>query len=78
MFLMRPPQLGDPTVLNRFVDVAAKDGVEHIVFLSVDGAERRSFLPHAKTEVCSLCAACELATEGSSRVKEKRRPKLGG
>ena len=48
LFLLRPPQLtGD------FGDVivrARRHGVTHIVFLSVQGAERNWFVPHHKIE----------------------------
>jgi len=48
LFLLRPPQLtGD------FGDVIARaqhHGVRHIVFLSVQGAERNRFIPHHKIE----------------------------
>lgn len=48
LFLLRPPQLtGD------FGDVIARarqHGVGHIVFLSVQGAERNWFIPHHKIE----------------------------
>jgi uncharacterized protein YbjT (DUF2867 family) len=51
IFLLRPPAVGDvgPT-LNRLCDVAAERGVGHVVFLSVEGADRASYLPHAKVE----------------------------
>lgn len=48
LFLLRPPQLnGD------FEDVIARaqhQGVKHIVFLSVQGAESNRFIPHHKIE----------------------------
>ena len=51
LFLMRPPAIGN---VERWVfpllDVAVSAGVERIVFLSVAGAETRSYLPHAKIE----------------------------
>jgi uncharacterized protein YbjT (DUF2867 family) len=51
MFLMRPPAISDvgPT-LNAFVDEARGCGVEHVVFLSVAGAERNTFVPHRAVE----------------------------
>jgi len=50
LFLLRPPQLSDmgPT-LNAFVDRGA-DRLEHVVFLSVAGAEGNRFIPHAAVE----------------------------
>lgn len=51
LFLLRPPQITDiDNTLGPFVRFARSIGVEHIVFLSVAGAENLSFLPHAKVE----------------------------
>ncbi len=51
VFLLRPPHIGKvQDTLNAFVDVAVENGVTRIVFLSVAGAETRSYLPHAKVE----------------------------
>ena len=51
LFLMRPPAIGN---VERWVfpllEVAVNAGVERIVFLSVAGAETRTYLPHAKIE----------------------------
>lgn len=51
LFLLRPPPISDvgPT-LNRLVDVALAAGVSRVVFLSVIGADTRSYIPHAKVE----------------------------
>lgn len=48
IFLMRPPQLADPAPFARFLDRFARDTL--IVFLSVEGAGNRPWLPHAKIE----------------------------
>ena len=48
LFLLRPPQLN-----SDFADVIARarhHGVTHIVFLSVQGAERNWFVPHHRIE----------------------------
>lgn len=51
VFLLRPPALGDMgTTLNPFVDAAVAAGTQHIVFLSVAGAETKSWVPHRKVE----------------------------
>jgi uncharacterized protein YbjT (DUF2867 family) len=51
LFLMRPnPILGVKKTLNRFLDVAAAAGVEHVVFLSVAGAESNRRIPHHAVE----------------------------
>ncbi|MDP3274257.1 MAG: SDR family NAD(P)-dependent oxidoreductase [Deltaproteobacteria bacterium] len=51
MFLMRPPAIADvQDTLNPFVDFARAQGVDHVVFLSVAGAEKNSFVPHRKVE----------------------------
>lgn len=51
MFLMRPPHI---TNIQRDIEpvltYAAQAGVKHIVFLSLLGAEKNSFVPHAKIE----------------------------
>jgi len=48
LFLLRPPQLtGD---FGDLIERAAQHGVSHIVFLSVQGAERNRFIPHHKIE----------------------------
>ncbi len=51
LFLLRPPPLADvkPT-LNVLIDRFAAQGGEHVVFLSVSGAEKNSWVPHAKVE----------------------------
>ncbi len=48
IFLMRPPHIADPAPFRRFL--APHDRRTRIVFLSVQGAETRSYLPHAKIE----------------------------
>lgn len=51
VFLLRPPPLGDmSTTLNPFVDAASAAKVKHVVFLSVAGAETKSWVPHRKVE----------------------------
>jgi uncharacterized protein YbjT (DUF2867 family) len=50
-FLLRPPPLGNmATTLNPFIDAAFAAGVKHLVFLSVSGAETKSWVPHRKVE----------------------------
>jgi uncharacterized protein YbjT (DUF2867 family) len=48
IFLMRPPQLTDPEPFRRFLE--SHERATRIVLLSVQGAESRSYLPHAKIE----------------------------
>jgi uncharacterized protein YbjT (DUF2867 family) len=51
LFLVRPPQLGNVTRdLAPALERARSLGVEHVVFLSVQGVDRLPFLPHARTE----------------------------
>ncbi|MDP1921108.1 MAG: NmrA family NAD(P)-binding protein [Myxococcales bacterium] len=51
VFLLRPPPLGDMSAtLNPFVDAAFAAGVKHLVFLSVSGAETKTWVPHRKVE----------------------------
>lgn len=51
LFLLRPPQLADvQKYFNPLVDSAVENGVKYIVFLSVQGAEDNSVIPHHKIE----------------------------
>lgn len=51
LFLLRPPAISEVRgTINRLADVAHTQGVEHIVFLSVLGADTRSYIPHYKVE----------------------------
>jgi uncharacterized protein YbjT (DUF2867 family) len=50
VFLVRPPQVGDPGVLVEFLRQAQSAGTRHVVFLSIQGAGRLQFLPHARIE----------------------------
>ena len=50
MFLMRPPAVADAGKLNAAVDAAKAAGVQHVVFLSLQGVEKNPVVPHAKTE----------------------------
>lgn len=51
LFLVRPPPIGDmDRTLIPFVDAAYAAGVQHVVFLSVAGAERMKWVPHRKVE----------------------------
>ncbi len=48
IFLMRPPQLADPALFANFLATLLPN--TRIVFLSVQGADTKSYLPHAKIE----------------------------
>jgi uncharacterized protein YbjT (DUF2867 family) len=51
LFLLRPPQLSNVNnVFRPLLDIAKTCGVQHIIFLSVQGAEKNSFIPHHKIE----------------------------
>ncbi len=51
VFLLRPPQVTQVKELFRpFFDAMKKKGVNRILFLSVQGADRQSFIPHARIE----------------------------
>jgi uncharacterized protein YbjT (DUF2867 family) len=51
MFLLRPPQLGNVRRdLLPAVEQAARTGLRHVVFLSLQGADRNRVVPHAKVE----------------------------
>lgn len=52
LFLLRPPPISDVAhTLNPFVDFARQRGVQHVVFLSVQGAESQPRIPHHGVEV---------------------------
>ena len=51
MFLLRPPAIADVDgVIGPVIDAARSRGVEHIVFLSIQGAERNRLVPHRAIE----------------------------
>jgi len=51
MFLVRPPAITD---VNRYmfpaIDAAKEAGVRHVVFLSLIGIDKMTFVPHSKVE----------------------------
>lgn len=52
MFLMRPPHLGKPkTQMLPSLEAAKAAGVDHIVLLSLQGAEHNTVVPHHALEV---------------------------
>ncbi len=52
VFLVRPPPVGNMrATLNPFIDLAYVSGVEHVVFLSVSGADKMKWIPHRKVEL---------------------------
>ena len=51
VFLLRPPAIAKVKgTLGAFIDVARDSGVEHIVFLSVAGADKNKLVPHHAVE----------------------------
>jgi uncharacterized protein YbjT (DUF2867 family) len=51
LFLLRPPPIANVgETLNVLVDKAIAAGVEHVTFLSVDGADRQRWVPHHAVE----------------------------
>lgn len=51
LFLLRPPALADVSrYFAPLIDAAVRAGIEHVVFLSVQGADRQSWVPHHKIE----------------------------
>jgi uncharacterized protein YbjT (DUF2867 family) len=51
LFLLRPPQLSDVNKYFKPLINAAKEvGVKHIIFLSVQGVEKSTIIPHHKIE----------------------------
>ncbi|MBC7845322.1 MAG: NmrA family NAD(P)-binding protein [Flavobacterium sp.] len=51
LFLLRPPQISEvEKYFNPMIDTCRAKGVNHIVFLSVQGAEKSKIIPHHKIE----------------------------
>ncbi len=51
VFLLRPPKIGDvKRDIEPFLNKVAQSNVSLLVFLSVQGAEKKSFIPHSKIE----------------------------
>lgn len=51
VFLLRPPAVANTKkTLNVFIDEAYASGVDHIVFVSVTGADKNSIVPHHAVE----------------------------
>lgn len=51
LFLMRPPAISNvKRDMQPAIDYAARQGISHIVFLSLIGVERNRIVPHAKIE----------------------------
>jgi uncharacterized protein YbjT (DUF2867 family) len=51
LFLLRPPELADVSkYFKPLIEKAKQLGVKHIVFLSVQGADKMSVIPHHKIE----------------------------
>jgi len=55
VFLVRPPHITSmERVFHPFIDTCASEGVTHLVFLSLLGAEKNPFPPHHKIEKAIL------------------------
>jgi len=51
LFLLRPPNISDvKQFFNPLIETAIQCGVTHIVFLSVQGVEKSTIIPHHKIE----------------------------
>ena len=50
LFLVRPPELSNVDPILAFLDAAERSGVDHVVALSVLGAEKNPLLPHRRIE----------------------------
>jgi uncharacterized protein YbjT (DUF2867 family) len=50
LFLMRPPQMADAKAFVPTIEAARDAGVEQIAFLSLQGVERNSVVPHHRIE----------------------------
>lgn len=51
LFLMRPPHITEvEKLINPVIDTAMQVGIKQITFLSISGAEKMGYIPHAKVE----------------------------
>lgn len=51
VFLLRPPQLANVNLYFKpVITIAKEENIRHIVFLSVQGADKNIFIPHNKIE----------------------------
>jgi len=50
VFLMRPPQMGDPKKFHPFIDVCRELKIKQIVFLSLLGVQHNPLAPHGYIE----------------------------
>jgi uncharacterized protein YbjT (DUF2867 family) len=51
LFLLRPPQISDTKkYFKPLIEAAVQVDIQHIVFLSVQGADKNSIIPHHKIE----------------------------
>jgi len=51
LFLLRPPQISDvKNIFEPLILAAMESKIQHIIFLSVQGVERSSIIPHHKIE----------------------------
>lgn len=51
LFLLRPPQISDTKkYFKPLIEIAKEVGIKHIVFLSVQGVEKSTIIPHYKIE----------------------------
>lgn len=50
LFLMRPPAISNARIFVPILDAAKVAGVEQVVFLSLQGAEKNPVVPHARIE----------------------------
>ncbi|MFW6320138.1 MAG: NmrA family NAD(P)-binding protein [Bacillota bacterium] len=50
VFLMRPPQIGDPKALLPFIEAMTKSDIQLVAFLSLMGVEKNPIPPHHKIE----------------------------
>lgn len=51
LFLLRPPQISDTEkYFKPLIEMAKETGIKHIVFISVQGVEKSTIIPHNKIE----------------------------
>ena len=73
LFLLRPPQISEVgKYFKPLIDMAKTCNIQHILFLSVQGVEHSSIIPHHKIE--QLIVASKIPYTFFSGQKERKNP----
>jgi uncharacterized protein YbjT (DUF2867 family) len=77
LFLLRPPQLADvKKYFYPMINLAKDKNIQHIVFLSVQGADKNSLIPHHKIEKLNFQQMAAILSETLGREIKYKSPIL--